>query len=67
MKCIQAYEVDGQLFKTYEEALARQRGIAMKNLINGMDIYQFMQEFCTSEEFRDEVTHIGRAGAKWDE
>ena len=58
MKLIQAYEVVNELFRTHQEALAREREIALKELMNGLDIYGFIRKFCSNEEFRKRVQEI---------
>ena len=58
MKLIQAYVVGNELFKTHQEALMREREIALKELMNGLDIYGFIRKFCSNEEFRKRVQEI---------
>ena len=58
MKLIQAYEVGNELFRTHQEALVREREIALKELMNGLDVYGFIRKFCSNEEFRKRVQEI---------
>lgn len=62
MKLIQAYSVGNELFRTHQEALARERELALRKLINGMDIHEFTRKFCHNEEFRKNMQEISDMG-----
>ena len=62
MKLIQAYVVGNELFRTHQEALARVREIALRELMNGLDSFGFIRNFCSNEEFRKRVQEISDMG-----
>ena len=62
MKFIQAYAVGNELFRTHQEALAREREIALRELMNGLDNLGFIRKFCSNEEFRKRVQEISDMG-----
>ena len=62
MKLTQAYAVGNELFRTYQEALAREREIALREVINGLDIWEFIRKFSRDEEFRKRVQEVSDMG-----
>ena len=62
MKLIQAYAVGNELFRTTQEAVAREREIALRELMNGLDNLGFIRKFCSNEEFRKRVQEISDMG-----
>lgn len=62
MKITQAYAVGNELFRTPQEALAREREIALRKLMDGLDNFGFIKQFCSNEEFRKRVQKISDMG-----
>lgn len=62
MKVIQAYAVGNELFRTHQEALARERELALRTLLNGRNIHEFIRKFCYDEEFRRKIQEISDMG-----
>lgn len=62
MKLIQAYAVGNELFRTQQEALAKEREIALKELMNGLDNVGFIRRFCYDEDFRNKLQEISDMG-----
>lgn len=55
---VQAYELDGLLYRTKKEAVIDFRARGLKELTNGMNVYELFRELVNDEVFKSQFIRI---------